>query len=96
MQRPYELVVIVSPDIQDDGMPVVMERVGKFITDRGGEVEQQDIWGRRRLAYPIRRYVEGSYFQTNFQMETDAAAELESQLRINEDVLRHLLIRRDE
>ncbi len=77
-------------------MSVVMERVGKFITDRGGEVEQQGIWGRRRLAYPIRRYVEGSYFQTNFQMETDDAAELEAQLRINEDVLRHLLIRRDE
>jgi len=96
LQRPYELVVIVNPNIREDGMPQMLERVGKYITDRGGTLEKQDVWGRRRLAYPIKKFIEGSYVQTDFQMETNAAAELESQLRINEDILRHLLIRKDE
>lgn len=96
MQRPYELVVIVNPEIREDTMPQMLERVGKYITDHGGVLERQDVWGRRRLAYPIKKFVEGSYVQTDFQMETDAAADLENQLRINEDILRHLLIRKDE
>ena len=96
MQRPYELVVIVNPNIREDGMPQMLERVGKYITDSGGTLEKQDVWGRRRLAYPINKFIEGSYVQTDFQMDTGAAAELENQLRINEDILRHLLIRKDE
>lgn len=93
--RPYELVLVVSPEVQDEGMTPVLERVNKFITDRGGTVEAQDLWGRRRLAYPIKRFLEGTYVLTQFQMEPAAAADLDSSLRINEEVIRHLLIRRD-
>lgn len=95
MLRPYELVVIVSPKVQDDAVPQVAERVTKFITDLGGQVESQNIWGRRRLAYPIARFIEGNYLLTHLQIEPSASASLESNLKLNEEVIRHLLVRRD-
>ena len=95
MQRTYELVLIVSPEVQEEAVTAVVERVDRFITDRGGTVENHDLWGRRRLAYPIKRFAEGNYILTNLQLEPAAAADLETQIRINEDILRHLLVRRD-
>ena len=93
--RPYELVVVINPDIQEEAVTQMAERVGKYITDLGGEIENQDIWGRRRLAYPIKRYIEGSYVLTHFQLDPTVSSNLEANLRVNEDVLRHILIRRD-
>lgn len=88
--------MVISPEVQDDAVPQVMERVTRTIGDLGGAVENQDVWGRRRLAYPIKRFLEGNYVLTHFQMEPGAAANLDASLRINEDIIRHLLVRRDE
>jgi len=74
-------------------MPDVIERVGKYVTDRGGEVTKMDTWGRRRLAYPIRKYVEGQYVLSNLRMEPRRAGEVEASLQLSEDVLRHMMVR---
>jgi small subunit ribosomal protein S6 len=94
--REYELVTIWNPDIGEENMPTVIERLTAAVTSRGGEVTDTNAWGRRRLAYHISRFSEGSYLVMQLKLDPARAAELESQLRINEDVLRHLLVRKDE
>ena len=92
----YELMVVMHPDIPEEDVPAAIERVTGAVTSRGGEVQEVNAWGRRRLAYPIRRQVEGNYVVTNIRLDPARCKEVESSLMISEDVLRHLLIRRDE
>ncbi len=94
--RDYELVVIFRPDIPDDDVPASVERVQQSIASRGGEVVEVDHWGRRRLAYPIKQALEGNYVVTQMRMDPNQVAQFESGLRISEDVLRHLVMRKDE
>ena len=94
--RDYELVTIFSPEISDDALPQAIERLGQQIAGRGGEVRETNPWGRRKLAYPIDRFYEGHYVVTQLAMEPTQTRGLEVALRISDDVLRHLLVRRDE
>jgi small subunit ribosomal protein S6 len=94
--RDYELVIVVSPEGGDDAFPAIVERVTSFIKDRGGEVQNVDAWGRRRLAYPIRRYLDGFYAVIYFAGEPSVIRPLESSLDLADDVLRHLVVRLDE
>lgn len=89
----YELVTILHPDIKDEDVTDTVDRLNQFITGRGGEVRDVDQWGRRRLAYPIARQMEGTYVVSHLLLQPANAAELEANLRISEDVLRHLLVR---
>ena len=94
--RDYELVMLVSPDVGDEGLPATVERVSQFIQERGGEIKNVDQWGRRRLAYPIRRFNEGFYVVTQFALDPQAVRALEGNLDLAEDVLRHLVVRLEE
>jgi len=91
--RDYELVVIISPQVADEDVPAALEKVGQSITDRGGTITEVNQWGRRKLAYPIKRFLEGNYVLTQFKIEPKMTAELEASLRLAEDILRHLLVR---
>jgi small subunit ribosomal protein S6 len=94
--RNYELVLVVSPEVGDEGLPTMVERVNGYITERGGEVKQVDQWGKRRLAYPIARQAEGYYVVTQFSLEPQAVRSLEGNLELTEDLLRHLVTRVEE
>lgn len=94
--RDYELVVVLSPDVGDEGYPAAIERISQSIQDRGGTIQNVDQWGRRRLAYPIRRHLDGYYAVTHFAAEPQAIKPLEASLDLAEDVLRHLVVRLDE
>jgi small subunit ribosomal protein S6 len=94
--RDYELVVILNPEIGDDAVPNSIQRVEQGITSRGGEVMDSNHWGRRRLAYPIKRHMEGNYVVTQVKLDPAQVPDLEASLRISEDVIRHLIIRADE
>ncbi len=94
--RDYELVVIISPEVTEENVGGVTERIGGWIANGGGEVTNVNVWGRRRLAYPIRDFREGTYVATQFRMEPTATAELERSLKLSEDVLRYLLVRMGE
>ncbi len=91
----YELVLILSPEIADENVSASVARVSQFITDRGGLVTEVEQWGRRKIAYPIRRFTEGTYVLAHCQMETKTTSDLEASLHLNEEVLRHLLVRVD-
>lgn len=88
----YELLYIVSPRVPADDVANAIERVNALVTGQGGEVLSVDNWGRRRLAYPIRQYFEGTYVLTTLKMPPTGAVAIESGLRLSEEVIRHLLI----
>ncbi|MEX2247089.1 MAG: 30S ribosomal protein S6 [Dehalococcoidia bacterium] len=92
----YELVVVLNPDVPEEELPAAIERVTAGVTTRGGEVVGVNPWGRRRLAYPIKRHTEGNYITAQIRLDPARTGELEGGLTISEEVLRHLLIRKDE
>jgi small subunit ribosomal protein S6 len=91
--RRYELMLVIRPDVPDDRSQAVIDRTTRQITASGGQVIKVAPWGRRRLAYPIDRYREGSYHIILFAAPPDALTELEHGLLITEEVLRHLVTR---
>lgn len=92
----YELVVILSPELADDGVHGFIDRLKGFINGVGGSVEEIIEWGRRKLAYPIKRRTEGNYVVAKVKLQPSSTKELESSLRLWEEVLRHLLVRVDK
>jgi small subunit ribosomal protein S6 len=91
--RDYELALVFSPELAEDGLEASMEKVNQFITERHGTMGEVDKWGKKRLAYPISHFVEGNYVVARFQMSPKFTAELEANLQISEDILRYLLTR---
>jgi small subunit ribosomal protein S6 len=91
--REYELVVILSPELVEEDVPAAIDRLSQLIADRGGEVKDVDRWGRRKLAYPIKKHLEGNYLVTQVMLDPNRTSDVEAALRISEEVLRHLLVR---
>jgi small subunit ribosomal protein S6 len=91
--RRYELMLVLRPDAPDDRSQAVIDRTTRQITASGGQIVKVAPWGRRRLAYPIERYREGSYHIVLFEAPAEAILEVERGLLITEEVLRHLVIR---
>ena len=94
--RDYELVFIISPEVEDEALEAAVNNVSKFITGKEGVISGIEKWGKRRLAYPIKHFVEGNYVLTRFKMRPMWSKELEANLQISEEILRHLLIRLDD
>ena len=89
----YELVLIVSPEVVDEEMPEFITKLSELVNKVGGSVDEINQWGRRKLAYPIKRSTEGNYLLTKVQMKPAMTKELEANLRLSGKILRHLLIR---
>jgi small subunit ribosomal protein S6 len=94
--RHYELVTILSPILNQEQASEAWGRIKEFITSRNGEIVREQTWGTRRLAYPIRKgsfnFLEGSYYLTRFSAERPFNQELETFLRLDERVLRSLVV----
>lgn len=93
--REYELVMVLSPEMDEAGVNEAVSRVTRYVTDRGGSVASEENWGLRRLAYPIQNFHEGNYVLTELNMEPAQASGLESTLRLTPGLLRHLLIKQE-
>ena len=89
--RNYELVCIVQPELDETAFNGVVERVTGWVTEAGGTVDKVDIWGRRRMAYQIRKQREGQYVLMNVTLDPKSTGELERNIRYLETVLRHML-----
>ena len=89
----YELVYIIRPEMADEALEAKVDNVSQFITSRDGVVDDVHKWGKRKLAYPIKQSLEGNYVLTRFKLSPARCRELESSLKISEDVLRHLLVK---
>lgn len=92
----YELTIVVNPNFDDEACKAEAGKVKADIEKFGGTVEKTDEWGRRRLAYEIEKLTEGYYVIFSFDAPPETPGELESRLRINENLLRYLTVRVDE
>ena len=92
----YELVVVVNAVIEDDARAAVIEKAKDLITRFGGQISDVDEWGKKRLAYEIQMMNDGFYYFIKFEAETTAIAEIESQMRIMDNVLRYLCVKVEE
>ena len=93
--RRYELMVILDPDLEERTVQPSLDTFLNVVRQGGGTVESVDVWGRRRLAYEIRKNAEGIYAVINVTAPSAAVAELDRQLNLNESVLRTKITRPD-
>ncbi len=91
--RRYELMLVMRPDSTDEQVDALVDRATRSVTESGGQVVKRSPWGRRRLAYPIGHFREGSYHIVLFDSPATAVLEMERGLNISEDVLRHMVTR---
>ncbi len=91
--RSYELMIITDGSLQEDAVTASVDRFTKLISDSGGEVERVDHWGKREFAYEIRHMTEGYYTVIDFRLDGDGLQELERQLRLADEVIRHKVVR---
>jgi small subunit ribosomal protein S6 len=93
--RRYELMVILDPDLEERTVAPSLDKFLNVVRKGGGNIENIDIWGRRRLAYEIKKKAEGIYAVIDMSAEPALAKELDRQLNLNESVLRTKLMRPD-
>jgi len=92
----YELMVILDPELDERTVQPSLDQFLTVIREDGGSVESVDIWGKRRLAYEIKKKSEGIYAVVNFTATPAATAELDRQLRLNEAVMRTKVLRAED
>jgi small subunit ribosomal protein S6 len=89
--RKYEIVCIVHPDLDENAFTAAVDKIKGWIGDGGGSVDKVDVWGRRQMAYLIRKQREGQYVLLNVSLLPAAVAELDRNLRFHEPVIRYMI-----
>lgn len=96
MVHEYELVYILDPDLAEEALTGLMERISTLATSQNAEIKHQERWEKRRLAYEINKKREGTYVVMELRASPDAVSEMDRILKITEGVLRHLTVRADD
>lgn len=91
--RDYELIFVVHPDLEQTAFEEIVDRVKGWVMDEGGEVSKTDLWGKRKLAYPIRKKNEGLYVLMETRLPPASCAAIEHNFRLVEPVMRFLITR---
>jgi len=91
----YETLYIVTPELEDEAIQGVIKKFSDVIAANGGQVEKVDEWGRRKLAYPIDYKTEGYYVLVDFEAAPELPRELERNFKIDESILRYMVVRKD-
>ena len=94
--RDYEVLYIVRADLDDDKVQDAVKRVNTLIERSGGTPERTNLWGKRKLAYEVKHQKEGVYVLQDFKIGPERVPELEAALKITEEVIRHLVVRKPE
>jgi small subunit ribosomal protein S6 len=92
----YELALVVSAKIEDDARTATVEKAKEYITRAGGTVTEVEDWGKKKLAYEIQHMSEGFYYFIQFDADTTVPAQVEQDVRIMDNVLRFLCVKKDE
>lgn len=92
----YELAVVVTAKVEDDERTATLEKVKALIERFGGKITEVDDWGKKRLAYEVQKMKEAFYYFIRFEAESTAPGEIESRIRIMDNVIRYLCVRQDE
>ena len=92
----YEITVILSAKLDDEARAAAIEKIKGYITRYNGTVGEIEEWGKKRLAYEVQKMREGFYYFIQFDAESDCPVQLESHVRIMDNVIRFLCVRQDE
>ena len=95
MRRDYEIGFILNPEVNEEQTRAILERIEQIVANYGGQVLKVNQWGRRKLAYPIEHHRDGFYVFIDTILTPETVAELDRTLKVSEEVLRHLIKRRD-
>jgi len=95
VRRDYELGFILNPEVSEEQTRAILERIERIVSNYDGQVVRVNQWGRRRLAYPIKHYRDGNYLFIDMTLAPETVLELDRTLKVSEEVLRHLIKRRD-
>ena len=91
--RDYELVALINPEVDEEGVSKIVDKLSQSIDSRGGVVEDTKKWGKRKLAYPIRRFMEADYVLARFKLTPKSVKELEGEISALGDILRYLVVK---
>ena len=91
----YEVLYIVKPEMEEEARAALISKFSELVTNNGGEVENVDEWGSRKLAYAINYITEGYYVLMNFKAKSDFPAELDRLMRINENIMRNMIVAKE-
>ena len=91
----YEVLYVITPELDEEADKVVMDKFADIITANGGEIEKTEVWGKRRLAYPIDYKTEGFYVLVAFNANPELPRELERNMRNDERLMRYMVTRKE-
>jgi small subunit ribosomal protein S6 len=89
----YELVAIISPEVDEEGLSKIVDKVTQSINSRGGSVEETKNWGKRKLAYPVKKFMEADYILARFKLMPKEVKEFEREINASGDILRYLVVK---
>jgi len=91
----YELALVVNAKIEDEAREAIVEKAKSYVARYSGNVTEVEEWGKKRLAYEIQKMKEGFYYFIQFEAEADCPAEVEKHIRIMDNVLRYLIVKKE-
>jgi small subunit ribosomal protein S6 len=94
--KAYELLYIIRPDLDEEATTALVDRLSGLVANHGGDNLTVEKWGKRRLAYEIQDYKEGQYILMNFEGEGRTSQEIERVMKISDDVIRFLTVRKED
>ncbi|HOL18753.1 MAG TPA: 30S ribosomal protein S6 [Candidatus Hydrogenedens sp.] len=94
--RTYEALFIVSPEVEDDDVQAIARETENLVVKSGGVIVRSEVWGRRRLAYKVKKFTEGIYILIRFQSPPNFIARLENYFRLSEQIIRYIVVYFDE
>ena len=92
----YEVLFVIDPTLEDEKKDAAVERISEIISSEGGEVSDVDVWGLKKLAYPIQKKTEGYYVVMQFKAAPTLPLELDRRIKISDDYIRHIIVSKDE
>lgn len=90
--RPYEVAIIIHPDLDETAFKDMLDKIQDWIKNAGGSVQKVDLWGKKKMAYEIRKQTEGQYVFLQTEMAPEFCSELEHNLGLQESVMRYMII----
>lgn len=94
--RKYEVMFIINPNLSEEETAAVIERTQNLMAEQGAANVETSKWGKRKLAYPIEKITEGFYVVINFEAEVKAKQEIDRKMKLDEQIVRHMIVRLDE
>jgi small subunit ribosomal protein S6 len=91
----YEIALIIRPEVEEEAQQAIIEQLSRLLTAEGGQVAQVEKWGRRQLAYPIKKVSDGYYYFIQGQFSSSVLPELNRNIKLSDNIVRHMVIRTD-